>query len=260
MKKALLMVLLLTSGCWTMKEEPEFKAFSGAHPDQLEKKAVVHKKATTVIKSEAEKIRTTATTPENKRSAVIIIEETAKIVEIAEILQVEAKAKTHYAKTYSDLKVKYVELDKKYNNGFAKVSTFLKILGAILIAAGAVLAFKLSPDFIIVSLFGIALIISTSIVKLLEKYGVWLAGIALICIGYLVWRMYSVQRKSVVSAVGVGEALKEIAKKKSSNEVKQLFGEGTIPGTITQDATTKKQIKSARKEILKDAKPLKDSV
>ena len=250
MKYATLLLTLCLQGCWYTTSSPNIE-HQGYRTETIKKAAVKQEEAVTTINKEATSITDTTKEDTTRKSATIILTETAKIADISEMLNTEAESKADYEKAIVDLEVKNDALIKEKNTLYAKVTAVMKIIGFLLIPTGVILAWKLSGEFIVLSAFGGAMIITSFIVNLLERFGTALAIISIVGIAVAVWYMYFIQRRTAEDAVKVGEAMKQIANKKDSKLVKAVLGDGAIPGYVTQSKASEKQIKQIRKKISK---------
>lgn len=245
----------LLTGCATPKANTLDVNTIGSTPLQLNEVSVEHGKSVDIISAEVVGIAKICTNKVILAKTDTIAEEVIKLRPITKLIHSEAKAKQVLLDDHNELVEVNRELRAKLNSAFNKLTNLFKFIGLVAIPLGLVLAFKFGKDFFIVTVFGVLAIISASVSKLLEQYGLVLAIITVLIITYVAIRMYFVQSRTIVEAVQVGEALKSIVKTKAPKELNKLFGEGVVPGTIKQDPVTEKIILGARKQVLRKAAP-----
>lgn len=250
MKYISLTLLLCLTGCWSGRVNPNV-ANQGYHTETIKKAAVVHEKALGNINERATEITEITDKKKVRTAATEILQEAAKIDNVTEMLRVESESKKAYEEKITEMDAEITKLNDEKNSMYSRITGIMKIIGFLLIPAGLVLAWKLSGEFIALSAFGGAVIVTSFIVRLLERFGTLIAILAVIAIGYAVWYMYFVQRRSLSEAVGFAESMKQVAKKKDPDAVKLIVGDGAIPGTTTQHNSSIKQIKQIRKKIEK---------
>ena len=248
----LFITLFILAGCFTGRDIIFDESDRGADPEQLMDAADQQDESIGIITAEATNVYANATKTTTKKSAIKIIDETKKIQPISSLLRAEAESN----EKIKALQERCVMLQKKIDSGEARLMLWLKIIGIVLIPTGIVLGIKLSRDLFVLTLAGVVLMVATQIDAFIVQYGMWLLGALTLVLGIAGFRMYIVQRRSLIGAIQVGEALKEVVKEKDPSLVEQMFGKGTRPGTVRHDAGTERQILSARKIVQKIAKPV----
>lgn len=249
--------LLLINGCMT--RSPTYISSTnpnGATAKELKNAAEEHTTQLNTISKEAHVIYAKATTPEIQAASKTIIDASSQITYVSDILKNESGRKDNYeqlAKAYDDLQ-------RKTDSGENRLMLLLRIIGVICIPVGIILAKFLFRDCLVISIGGAILLIAAQVDKFVARYGEWFIGLMVLIILGVAIRMYFVHRKTLFSSVSVSETLKTLLAKVDPDSIKQLFGEGTIPGLISQDPTTEAQIKAARLAVLKKAKPLAEVV
>lgn len=260
MKKVLglLTLLLLLVGC--ASDKPAASIVIGSTPEQFKKTIATQVTASKVIEKESSSIITATTNTNIITSAKNILISNQRIIVATETLEAEVKDKEKLITAYNTIKVDYDELVEDKNSGFRKFFMFLKIAGALMIPVGIFLGFRLSTEFYWVAVGGVIVVITSSIITFIEQYWIWVALLMLIGIVTMVVRQYLIQDDATLEAVKVSEILKAKVKKSDKKFIKDLFGDGTKPGTLQQSKRTEKVITAKRKQVLKKAKPTEDKV
>ena len=253
MKYLLLLCIPIIVGCTSTELHT---SSHGYDPVILAEAATVHRDATSVIDKEAKSIIKHAQVDNVKESAIIILAEEAKIAGTATMLNTTAKDVTRYRADILTLQEENTELKSSDQKWYRRMAAMAKVVGFIMIPVGLILAFKLGAEFIALSAFGILLIVTSSVVHIIEKYGIWIGGLTIVVIGVIMVRMYLRQHAALESAVHVGETLKQELKVSNPEVVDELFGTGVKPGLISQPSVIEKQIRGVRKRIDRVAAPV----
>jgi hypothetical protein len=247
----------MLSGLVSCKAVNPFTPSHGGNTSQeLRAHAALQTSALATIDTAATEIYSKVEQEPLKKAAKTILDESDKLKPIITVLQKETGAQAEYERLYGA----YTQLEAKHKSGFIRMMLFLRVIGILAIPAGLLLAKLISRDLLLVSVGGVILMLSTQLDQFIERYGAWMVGAIVAVISVVMLRMYLVQRKSVMGATRVGEALKEIVKQENPAVIKDLFGDGTIPGKISHDPATERIITAARREILHKSKPVSEQV
>lgn len=227
---------------------------AGASPKTLIAAADKQEKGIDKINEEAGTIYK-STKDDTIRNAASTITKTANsLVEIVPLLRAESESNGKV----ENLQKRCEELQTKMNSGEARMMLWLKIFGIVLMPIGLGLAwFMKSSEFAGLSVLGVLLMLSAQVAQFIDKFGIWLILLTIAAVGYYVFKVVIVSKRSLFGAVRVSEALKGHIKEEDPEYLEKMFGKGVTPGIVSHDAVTERLVTEARKKVLKKAAPLK---
>lgn len=256
--RTLIPIIFVLYGCKSHDVTVVSETSHGATASELKDAATAHEEGLDLIAKEAYTIQKIA--GDNKdiiRSSDVIIDTADSLEYIAELLRREKASKAEYealVKAYNDV-------INKQKTGENRIMLLLRVIGIASIPIGILLWRLLgSKDMLVISAVGPILFVSTRVDSFIDRWGEWIIGIIFVAVIAIIARIVYVNRRALISSVGVSEALKEVLAKKDDATLKKLFGEGSIKGLIGHDTVTEKQITDARKTVAKKAKPIKEQV
>lgn len=250
-----LVLFISVNGCLSPRDGPILENYTGASSVEIKEAVTIQTTGIKTITETALNIRDRTDDPSIKDSAGIIIEKATALSGVTPVLQRNVKAQTEY----ESLVKQYAEYKEKTTSGERRLLFMLRIAAILFVPAAGILFFMLkSPQMLYIALGCPALLLATRLDAFIVKWGELAIGLFLLGIVALIGYILFIHRRSLLSAIRVSEALKEtVAKSNKKSELKVLFGEGTVPGTVSHDATTEKQITAARKTVAKKSKSIK---
>ncbi len=247
-KLMLVLQVLVISGCMSGNHTNRTMKH-GYSPETIRRTAAEHDESVSTISKEAKSILKVSDNAKVKTSAVTILAEDSKLAHSSKVLATAAGDIEKSDREITQLNEEIESLNTSEQKWFRRMAIFAKFIGFLAIPAGIVLAWKISAEFIALSAFGILLIVTSSILKILERFGIWLGAVTIIVIGFVAIRMYLLQRSALTNAIHVGETLKQEMKEVAPDKLAEIFGSGVKPGIIVQPPVVEKQIRAIRKHI-----------
>jgi hypothetical protein len=253
-KSTICLVALVLTSCTTYKKV-DLPTSTGRTTKEVQQAVKSMTASVKTIDAEATSILVEVPEGSIANSAKQILSANREVANTGSLISTEALSKVELLTKYEELTKKYNKLVEDRNSGFGKFKMFLSIIGGLMIPAGLFLGFRLSKEFLWLSVVGVIVIVTSSLIAFIEKNYLWVAGLVLVAIVYAFVKQYLIQGKATFEATKVAEIVKAKLKDVDMEAVTTLFGEGTIPGVIRQDDVTKGIILAARKKILTEAKP-----
>lgn len=265
MKKILALCLasIVIAGCQSAPDAAN--TYTGSTVATLDSVAKNHVTETKVIEEEAKKLLTRSRTIKTRESAANILASNGKLKAAGDVLADEVVAKKATSKLIKD-QAKYIEkLESKERRTMNRAMLILKLIGLIFIAGGLWAGFYMGKIFFSAAGFGLVLIVSSSVLKVIDKFSMVIGIIVILGTILFIVKLYLSKQLTLKSTVKVAEVLKQELKERAPEVVETIFGKGDKPAVIAMAPEAEKQVSQVRKQIRKeiakeDFKKKKESV